>query len=55
MNQNGTGLGLYICKQIAQSCGGKIWVKRSILWAQNKKLHGTTFVFTMLLEPMEKP
>jgi two-component system NarL family sensor kinase len=40
----GTGLGLYLCRQIIEAHGGKIWV-------MNKSQGGCTFVFTMPMVP----
>lgn len=40
----GTGLGLYLCRQIIEAHGGKIWVI-------NKSQGGCTFVFTMPVVP----
>lgn len=37
---SGTGLGLFICRQIIEKCGGKIW-------AESEKGHGSTFSFSL--------
>jgi signal transduction histidine kinase len=39
----GTGLGLYICKQIIQAHRGKIW-------AESTPGHGTTFLIELPIE-----
>jgi signal transduction histidine kinase len=49
-NPNGIGLGLYICKRVTESCGGKIWISESNLKQDNSLKHGTTFAFTMPFE-----
>jgi signal transduction histidine kinase len=42
-SEKGTGLGLYISKNIIKAHGGEIWAER------NKSGTGTTFVFTLPL------
>jgi signal transduction histidine kinase len=41
--ESGTGLGLIICKELAEKQGGKIWV-------ESKKNEGATFYFSVPLE-----
>ena len=43
MNPNGTGMGLSICKRLAESLGGKVWVK-------SYEDLGSTFGFTLKCE-----
>lgn len=45
-SDKGTGLGLYICKNIVEAHGGTIWCKN------NKGSRGSTFSFSL---PLEKP
>lgn len=40
-NSEGSGLGLFICKQIIEGMGGRIW-------AESKEGEGSTFYFTLL-------
>jgi PAS domain S-box-containing protein len=42
-NENGTGLGLILCKEFVERLGSKIWV-------ESKKGEGSTFYFTLLAE-----
>jgi PAS domain S-box-containing protein len=42
-NEKGTGLGLILCKELIEKCGGKIWV-------ESKLNRGTTFHFTLKKE-----
>jgi two-component system, OmpR family, sensor histidine kinase VicK len=42
-SEKGTGLGLYISKNIVEAHGGKIWAEN------NKSGTGTTFAFTLPL------
>jgi signal transduction histidine kinase len=42
--RNGLGLGLYICKELINLQGGKIWV-------ENSSPEGTTFCFTLPIHP----
>ncbi len=44
-SQKGTGLGLFISKNIIQSHGGKIWAENNVMEG-----HGTIFGFTLPLE-----
>jgi signal transduction histidine kinase len=39
-NESGTGLGLFLCKDLVEKCGGKIWVT-------SKEGAGTAFHFTI--------
>ena len=39
--EKGTGLGLYICKEIIEAHGGKIWAEN------NKEGKGATFSFSL--------
>ena len=50
LNPNGIGLGLYICKRVIDFYGGQIYVSRSILIDEDPRNHGTTFVFTMMVD-----
>jgi len=43
MNPNGTGMGLSICKRLAESLGGKVWAK-------SYDDLGSTFGFTLKCE-----
>ena len=47
-SETGTGLGLYISKNIIEAHGGKIWAEN------NKEGHGATFYFTLPIAPVEE-
>jgi signal transduction histidine kinase len=46
-SKKGTGLGLYICKNIIEAHGGRIWGEN------NKESPGATFSFTLPIKPKE--
>lgn len=48
MQQQGTGLGLMICKQITSLMGGDIWLRESILG------QGSVFEFVVQLQPVHE-
>ncbi len=43
----GAGLGLYICKQLVEAMGGRIWLE-----SRGVKGEGTTFFFTLRCAPV---
>lgn len=49
-SDNGTGLGLYICKGIIEAHGGKIWVEN-----MSEKQHGAKFSFSLPIQPKIDP
>ncbi len=46
-NEQGTGLGLLLCKEFVEKHGGKIWVESIINNDTNNKTSGSTFYFTV--------
>ena len=50
-SKSGTGLGLYICKNIIEKHGGKIWANNNVD-NEGKITKGSTFTFTL---PINSP
>jgi signal transduction histidine kinase len=45
----GTGLGLFICRSIVESHGGKIWAENNSSKTGSNNKDGATFIFTLPL------